>query len=719
MADETLLLQLDIGGDSGDAVSAASDVASAFEGLQGQLDAVNEGAAAVGDGSAAAASGLEETATAADSAATATADAATAASDAGIGFGDLGSALSGLGGTLGGLDGQIGQTVNLTRDLGSSLMETAGATGEGSAAMIGALGGVATAGAAAFIGLGVMGADWATQIMQLSAVTGMSAEETERWSLALENVGAGASSLQRLALSLNPTIQNGADAMRGLATETAKTKVLTEDLGVAVVDSQGNMRSMNDVLDDTIAALGNIEDPTLRSAYASELFGRRVAANVLILATHQEALRAADAQMKEWGPDVNQAADQAIKYHTAMTGLKEATEGIASQVLPAFTSALTAASNAVGIATTATAKLKGEMDNLPGPLAKVVSGASQLTTTTGLVQLVYGDLVPKLKETADGLLGTADAQKENTDAAQAAIPAAENVSQSLKQWQDDLKAVTDSFTQATNAMSGLFHAPTQEELRANALLAQRREELGELKLKGDATTEADRARIDQLQNQEIPIIQIAIQRQKDHWAAVEATTQANWNLAPSEAQKARMIDEGTAAIERQSEGVSRFINKLEMFTIEARQQGADLGHAVGEGMAWGIDDSQAFINAAAVRAMAAANAAARNQLGASSPSKVFMELGGDTMEGYALGIEAMLGRVEGAFRNTFDLVPEMAPAAARPSPLPPATLALQTPAAGTYTTINVYADRYVGNHQEFAEEIMQAYVRLQRQGRIA
>ena len=68
-------------------------------------------------------------------------------------------------------------------------------------------------------------------------------------------------------------------------------------LNVEIVDANGNVRDTEDVMQDTIAALRDIEDPALRSAMASEIFGTKMARD-LMPALEDSSLSLEDAAKK-------------------------------------------------------------------------------------------------------------------------------------------------------------------------------------------------------------------------------------------------------------------------------------------------------------------------------------------------------------------------------------------------------------------------------------
>lgn len=55
---------------------------------------------------------------------------------------------------------------------------------------------------------------------------------------------------------------------------TSKTATALEELGISAVDSQGNMRSSEEVMWEALETLQNMEDQTKKATLASKLFGR-------------------------------------------------------------------------------------------------------------------------------------------------------------------------------------------------------------------------------------------------------------------------------------------------------------------------------------------------------------------------------------------------------------------------------------------------------------
>lgn len=110
-------------------------------------------------------------------------------------------------------------------------------------------------------------AKFADDILTMSMTTGQSAEQLQEFSYAAELIDVSVDTLQTSLTKLTNNMQN---AMNG----TGDAKKAFEQLGIAVTDSEGNMRTANDVFYETIDALGKVGNATERDALSMDIFGR-------------------------------------------------------------------------------------------------------------------------------------------------------------------------------------------------------------------------------------------------------------------------------------------------------------------------------------------------------------------------------------------------------------------------------------------------------------
>jgi hypothetical protein len=139
-------------------------------------------------------------------------------------------------------------------------------TGVGNALTVGLTGPIVAAGSAlAAMTMQVAGS--ADQIDKMSERTGISRQSLQELRYAAEQTGVDFNGLDGVfagfAARLNTELIGGTSAAaEGFAA-----------LGVATEDAEGKMRSSGDIIEDTMAAIADIEDPAERSAAALTVFG--------------------------------------------------------------------------------------------------------------------------------------------------------------------------------------------------------------------------------------------------------------------------------------------------------------------------------------------------------------------------------------------------------------------------------------------------------------
>lgn len=171
------------------------------------------------------------------------------------------------------------------KGLGTALTDIAGHFGiklpEGAKKAADALNGINAGAALAVTGIGLLAAalvkaekalismtkesaEYAKEIKKLSSVTGQSAESLQEFDYAAEMIGV---SSDRIRDSLKETTNKMQEARDG----NEATALAYQNLGVAITDADGQLRSAEDVFYDTIDALGQMKNQTERDAIAMDL----------------------------------------------------------------------------------------------------------------------------------------------------------------------------------------------------------------------------------------------------------------------------------------------------------------------------------------------------------------------------------------------------------------------------------------------------------------
>lgn len=165
--------------------------------------------------------------------------------------------------------------------------------------------GIATVGAAATAGVAALAkatsnaGKYADEINTLSKVTGMSSESLQAYKYAAELVDV---SMETLTGSMSKNVKSMSNAANG----SAKYADAYKKLGVAVTDSNGELRNSEDVYWETIDALGNIQNETERDAIAMQLFGKSARDLNPLIETGSKGIADLTKEAKEMGAVMSQ-----------------------------------------------------------------------------------------------------------------------------------------------------------------------------------------------------------------------------------------------------------------------------------------------------------------------------------------------------------------------------------------------------------------------------
>lgn len=135
----------------------------------------------------------------------------------------------------------------------------------------GTLGAMAAAGAAAsgiLFGLAQQTASYADDSIKTAERIGLTVEELQALDFAL---GISGTSMEQQRASFVRLARTASDANEGLSTATRAF----DRIGVSVTDATGELKPMETLIRDVADGLSQMENETLRTATAQELFGRR------------------------------------------------------------------------------------------------------------------------------------------------------------------------------------------------------------------------------------------------------------------------------------------------------------------------------------------------------------------------------------------------------------------------------------------------------------
>ena len=179
-------------------------------------------------------------------------------------------------------------------------------------------------------------------------------EAKQAYSKAVKEHGQNSLEARKAAQRVAEAESNSTDAylayqaaVKGTSPELGKAALAIQKLRVQITDTNGNLRSQEDVFKDTIFALQNITDETERTTIAQDIFGRSAMELGPLLNTSAEDTQAMIDRVHELGgvlsDDTVKASagfqDAMQDFNTAISGLKNS---VLAQILPPATKVISA-----------------------------------------------------------------------------------------------------------------------------------------------------------------------------------------------------------------------------------------------------------------------------------------------------------------------------------------------------------------------------------------
>lgn len=254
-------------------------------------------------------------------------------------FADGKSEAVGLGDALGGAADKLG--IQLPEGASKALNSLNGISA-GTAAVVGGFAAIAAAIVKAekkLMDITKESASAAKEIKTLASVTGQSAEEVQELQYAGDMIGV---SYDRIRDSLKEVTNKMQEARDG----SADTAAAFESLGVNIYNADGSLRDANDVFNDTIDALGNVQNRTERDALAMDLMSESAQELNPLIEQGSQALKDYAAEAHEMGYVLDDEAIAALTAtDTAQQKLLKTQEAVTKQIsaeyAPYMTEALT------------------------------------------------------------------------------------------------------------------------------------------------------------------------------------------------------------------------------------------------------------------------------------------------------------------------------------------------------------------------------------------
>jgi DNA repair exonuclease SbcCD ATPase subunit len=217
----------------------------------------------------------------------------------------------------------------------SGVTTAVGKVGKGIAEATAAIAAAATAAAAAVWKMATATSEAGDEIDKESQKLGISTENYQELSYAMERSGSSISDLSKGVKTITSDL---ADAQNGVeGADEAFTAI-----GVSLKRSNGTWKTTEEVLLDSIDALANMEDETLRNAAAQDIFGKSSMELAPLLNEGADGIKALMQEAEDYGMVMSDDAVKAsAKFQDSLTRLKKTVSGLKNNLMAEFLPALT------------------------------------------------------------------------------------------------------------------------------------------------------------------------------------------------------------------------------------------------------------------------------------------------------------------------------------------------------------------------------------------
>ena len=259
-------------------------------------------------------------------------------------------------------------------------------------------------------------ADLANNLSDTSAKTGLATSTLAGLKLAAEGSGLSFGSLQSGLIRFQSSMLDAANG-------TGMAKEAFQALGIDARNSSGELRDADSVFKELTSKMSEMENQTLRNAFAIDIFGQR-AGPALIQSGAINNMQAFSEFASTFGVNMKEAGDEAANFQRAMAEIKMVLEGVFSGLLTTATGTtklsdglFKISDNIVFFGTIA----KGVLGNVRGIVTGLIEGFKGLKSVirnTGhiLVAVFSGDFA-KAEQIANGTSEFVEQQLEKmTDA---------------------------------------------------------------------------------------------------------------------------------------------------------------------------------------------------------------------------------------------------------------------------------------------------------------
>lgn len=272
----------------------------------------------------------------------------------------------------------IDETTEKGKKSSSSFTENLGNVVKKGAQVATAVVGATTAVVTGLTAMASKTADTADTFDKASLRTGLQVEELQRLNYAAGQSGVELSTLEKSAKKLNDRL--------GEVAEGNKTTIgMFDKLGVAVKDSNGNMKSSTEVYDEVLMKLADMGDTAEATAIGTDLFGKAFTDMKPLLAEGSAGIEELKNRADELGIVMSEDAVSAgVVFGDTLSDIKQSLGGVFNSLMSAIIPVLQTVANLI-------------IDNMP-----VIQGA--LNQLAPILTQMLSSILPPFIQLAESLL---------------------------------------------------------------------------------------------------------------------------------------------------------------------------------------------------------------------------------------------------------------------------------------------------------------------------
>jgi len=167
----------------------------------------------------------------------------------------------------------------------------------------------------------------ADNIDKMSQKIGISRDAFQEWDFILSQNGMN---IDQLRTSMKTLAGAAEEASRGTITYTRTF----DALGISIYDTSGALKDQEDLLFDSISALSEMENTTLRTAYASDLFGRSATELSPLLNSGADSVENLRQKAHDLGLVLSdETVDAGVKLHDTMDQLRRTFQAVVAKAV--------------------------------------------------------------------------------------------------------------------------------------------------------------------------------------------------------------------------------------------------------------------------------------------------------------------------------------------------------------------------------------------------